>query len=108
MKSEPQISRIKEALLHPAEVGQRIEQAVSRVIRGKSEVVRLVLTALFARGHLLIEDVPGVGKTTLARAVARALGERLHPYMHHSCAPAVSSTLIPRLRAATAADASSW
>jgi MoxR-like ATPase len=59
---------------HPAEVVARVEQVVGRVIRGKSEVVRLLLTALFARGHVLIEDVPGVGKTTLARAVACCLG----------------------------------
>src|SRR5262249_98594 len=45
-----------------------------RVIRGKDDAVRHALTTLLARGHLLIEDVPGVGKTTLARALARALG----------------------------------
>lgn len=76
MRSEPQIGRLKELGAQPAEIAQRLEQAVGRVIRGKTEVVRLVLTALFARGHILIEDVPGVGKTTLARAVARALGGR--------------------------------
>jgi MoxR-like ATPase len=59
---------------HPAEVVDNIEQVVGRVIRGKAEVTRLLLTALFARGHVLIEDVPGVGKTTLARAVAACLG----------------------------------
>jgi MoxR-like ATPase len=53
---------------------RRVEEAVSSVIRGKEEAIRLALTTLLARGHLLIEDVPGVGKTTLARAVARALG----------------------------------
>jgi MoxR-like ATPase len=52
----------------------RLEQAVASVIHGKREAVRLALSALLARGHLLIEDVPGVGKTTLARAIARALG----------------------------------
>jgi MoxR-like ATPase len=52
----------------------RLEAAVSTVIHGKPEAVRLALSALAARGHLLIEDVPGVGKTTLARAIARALG----------------------------------
>jgi MoxR-like ATPase len=51
-----------------------ITQTVERAVRGKSEVVRLALTTLVARGHLLIEDVPGVGKTTLARALARAVG----------------------------------
>jgi MoxR-like ATPase len=52
----------------------RLEKAVSSVIHGKPEAVRSALVALIARGHLLIEDVPGVGKTTLARAVARSLG----------------------------------
>jgi MoxR-like ATPase len=60
--------------LHPAEVAARVEQAAGRVIRGKSEVTRLIVTALFARGHVLIEDVPGVGKTTLARAIASCVG----------------------------------
>lgn len=68
-------ARMKElSLPHPAEVVSRIEQVVGRIIRGKAEVVRLMLTALFARGHVLLEDVPGVGKTTLARAVAACLG----------------------------------
>jgi len=52
----------------------RLEAAVSRVVHGKSAVVRMAVSALAARGHILIEDVPGVGKTTLARALARALG----------------------------------
>ena len=52
-----------------------LETALGAAIRGKPEVVRLSLVCLLARGHLLIEDVPGVGKTTLARAVARALGD---------------------------------
>src|SRR4051812_24506190 len=51
-----------------------LEAAVSQVIQVKPEVVRLALCTLAARGHLLIEDVPGVGKTTLARTLARALG----------------------------------
>jgi MoxR-like ATPase len=50
-----------------------LQTAVERVIRGKPEVVRLALVTLLAGGHLLIEDVPGVGKTTLAHALARAL-----------------------------------
>ena len=51
----------------------QLESALRRVIRGTDEVVRLALVALFARGHLLIEGVPGVGKTTLAQALARGL-----------------------------------
>jgi MoxR-like ATPase len=50
-----------------------LQSTIERVIRGKPEVVRLALVTLLAGGHLLIEDVPGVGKTTLAHALARAL-----------------------------------
>src|ERR1700691_3865053 len=50
-----------------------LEKALRRVIRGKDDVVRLALVSIFARGHLLIEGVPGVGKTTLGQALARAL-----------------------------------
>ena len=42
------------------------------MVKGKDDVIQLALTALLARGHLLIEDVPGVGKTTLAQALARS------------------------------------
>jgi MoxR-like ATPase len=50
----------------------RVQQSVQSVIRGKDDVIRLALVGLLARGHLLIEDVPGVGKTTLAHALARS------------------------------------
>jgi MoxR-like ATPase len=52
----------------------RLEANVACCLVGKREVVRLVVVALLARGHLLIEDVPGVGKTTLATALARSIG----------------------------------
>ena len=50
-----------------------LERVLRRVIRGKVDVVRLALVCIFARGHLLIEGVPGVGKTTLGQALARAI-----------------------------------
>ena len=50
-----------------------LQAEIERVIKGKSETVKLALVALLAKGHLLIEDVPGIGKTTLANALARAL-----------------------------------
>ncbi|HEX2675868.1 MAG TPA: MoxR family ATPase [Polyangiales bacterium] len=56
------------------EVAQRIIANVGKVLEGKREVVELAVAALLARGHLLIEDVPGVGKTTLARAMAASIG----------------------------------
>jgi MoxR-like ATPase len=59
--------------LELARLGQLVEQ-VDRVFHGKSDVVRLATAALLARGHVLFEDVPGVGKTTLAQAMARAMG----------------------------------
>jgi len=52
----------------------RLENELKKVIRGKDEIVRLALVSVLARGHLLIEGVPGVGKTTLAHSLARALG----------------------------------
>src|SRR5450432_2221154 len=55
-----------------------LETALGSAIRGKPEVVRLSLVCLLARGHLLIEDVPGVGKTTLAHALARSVSCRFH------------------------------
>lgn len=52
---------------------KRLQITIERVIKGKSETVKLALVALLAKGHLLIEDVPGIGKTTLANALSRAL-----------------------------------
>ena len=57
---------------------RQIEHAIETSIRGKNEAVRMALVCLLARGHLLIEDVPGVGKTTLAQALARSVDGNFH------------------------------
>jgi len=58
----------------PLPVLVRLRENIEAALEGKTEVVEHALVALLAGGHLLIEDVPGVGKTTLARALARAVG----------------------------------
>ncbi len=62
-----------ETLVTTARRAADLESALRRVIRGKDDVLRLALVSVFARGHLLIEGVPGVGKTTLGQALARAI-----------------------------------
>src|SRR5512134_2575220 len=57
---------------------QHLQQAVDSVIRGKQDAVKMAIVTLLGRGHLLIEDVPGVGKTTLAYALAKATGCDFH------------------------------
>jgi MoxR-like ATPase len=51
-----------------------IVQQISAIVLGKEDQIRLALTCIFARGHLLIEDIPGIGKTTLAKALSKCLG----------------------------------
>jgi MoxR-like ATPase len=58
----------------PLDLIRRLEENLRRALVGKPDVVRLAVIGLLARGHLLIEDVPGVGKTTLAAALARSIG----------------------------------
>jgi MoxR-like ATPase len=57
---------------------EELESALGTAIRGKAEVLRLSMVCLLAKGHLLIEDVPGVGKTTLAHALARSVDSNFH------------------------------
>ncbi len=56
------------------DVASRIREGVQRVIVGKGDVINLAIVALLCRGHILVEDVPGIGKTTMAKAIAQSLG----------------------------------
>jgi len=62
------------ALTPVREAAQRLVQAASSVVVGQEAAIELVLVALLTEGHVLLEDVPGVGKTLLARTIARCLG----------------------------------
>lgn len=68
----------------PANAIQSIRGQLNSAIRGKEEVVELVLACMLARGHLLLEDLPGLGKTTLAKTLARAVGGH---YSRVQCTP---------------------
>ena len=58
--------------------GGKVKENVEKVIIGKGDVVELVILALLCEGHVLIEDIPGVGKTVLAKSIARSLGCSFH------------------------------
>ena len=64
---------VRDDVARVAEAGARVRASVARVIVGKEQATTLLLVALLCEGHVLIEDVPGVGKTTLAKAMARSL-----------------------------------
>jgi MoxR-like ATPase len=65
---------VRTTLASVQEAAARVAANIERVIVGKGEVVELALVAVLCQGHLLIEDVPGIGKTTLAKTIARSLG----------------------------------
>lgn len=69
--AQPSVAHISE---NATQLSQRLVQNIAQVVRGKEEVIKLAVVSLLARGHLLLEDVPGVGKTTLARALAASVG----------------------------------
>jgi MoxR-like ATPase len=64
----------KEEVQMVAKVAARVRENVQKVIVGKDDVIDLALVAILCEGHILIEDVPGIGKTTLARSIAASLG----------------------------------
>ncbi len=78
--TEPGVMQWRESgtdLRHLADVAARIARSIESVIDGKPEVIRTSLVVLLAEGHLLIEDVPGVGKTMLAKALGRSIDARV-------------------------------
>ena len=63
---------------------QTLQANIAQVIVGKAEATELLLVALLAEGHVLIEDVPGIGKTMLAKALARSLDGCVRPHPVHA------------------------
>ena len=82
----------------------RLRDNICHVVRGKTDVVDLVLTCFFAEGHLLIEDVPGVGKTTIARALAASLSGG---WSRIQFTPDLLPSNVPACRSSTSERASS-
>jgi MoxR-like ATPase len=77
--------RADERLAEAVEIGDRLLANVERVLRGKRDEIRLVLAALACHGHVLFEDVPGTGKTVLARAIARSIEDTV--FARVQCTP---------------------
>jgi MoxR-like ATPase len=80
-ETRPEEERLAEA----AEIAGRLLESVERVLRGKRDEIRLVLAALACHGHVLFEDVPGTGKTVLARAIARSIEDSV--FARVQCTP---------------------
>jgi len=74
MTSETSRAAATEAATAIREVAERVKANIKRVIVGKDEVIDLVLVALLSDGHILIEDVPGIGKTMLAKSISKSIG----------------------------------
>jgi MoxR-like ATPase len=74
MTSETSRGAATEAATAIREAAERVKANIKRVIVGKDEVIDLVLVALLSDGHILIEDVPGIGKTMLAKSISKSIG----------------------------------
>ncbi len=73
-RTKRRVSQVSQAAAPVQEVAERITSSVGQVILGKSNEIRLTALGLLCRGHILLEDIPGVGKTMLAKSLARAVG----------------------------------
>ena len=74
--------------LHAAQVADALLSNVDRVVRGKRDEIRLALCCLLTEGHLLLDDVPGTGKTSLAKAIANSISGHLEAGAVHPRPPA--------------------
>ncbi len=74
VESHPATTKMGGTRMKETELANRLERAVCEVVRGQEETVRRVLACMFAGGHVLLEDYPGTGKTTLAKAISKAIG----------------------------------
>ena len=86
VRPEQRIELTAEAqLAEAAAIGERLLDNVSNVLRGKRDEIRLVLAALTCHGHVLFEDLPGTGKTVLARAIAASIEDAV--FARVQCTP---------------------
>lgn len=84
MTTDRHVSSESIAKMAPVDAIQSLRGELNSAIRGKEEVIELVLACMLARGHLLLEDLPGLGKTTLAKTLARGVGGH---YSRVQCTP---------------------
>ena len=82
----------------PPPTAEAVLDEIERVVVGKRAALTLILTTVLARGHVLIEDLPGLGKTLIARSFAAALGLGLHPCAVHAGSAARRPARLDRLR----------
>ncbi len=74
LRTPSQASHVRQAAETVKEIAERIANSVGQVILGKNNEVRLAILGMLCRGHILLEDIPGVGKTMMAKSLARAVG----------------------------------
>ena len=74
LRTSSQTSQVRQNAAPVKEITERIANSVGQVILGKDNEVRLTILGMLCRGHILLEDIPGVGKTMMAKSLARAVG----------------------------------
>ena len=74
LRTTSQTSQVRQTAAPVKEIAERIASSVGQVILGKTNEVRLTILGMICRGHILLEDIPGVGKTMMAKSLARAVG----------------------------------